>query len=265
MSPARIAAALMTAVGVTGVVVTAGCSSSTRLAHPAPATTTTSQPTGTTEPAGVTTTAPGTTTTTTTAPAGFTPASVPAAIGDVDGDGRPDKVSISWNATGAVVTAVLTRLGTQTLPVQVDPFLLTDPSVHPAVLGVVDINADGFAEVMVQVGQGASTSAFTILALVGGRLTQVLMNGAPAMLALGGSVGHFTRFGCESGQVVVAAWSSTDPTASSYHGERDVYRLSGAQLTLAAKTTITFATGGQPPSAGQLSAAGYLVHCPPID
>jgi hypothetical protein len=233
-------------------------------------------------PGAPSTTATSTTTTspTTTSPTtiGFVPRSVPAVPGDVDGDGKPDKVTISWNRiavtgpsqspTYATVTAHLTRLGDQTVIVPVSAWLLSPKSSErPAILGVVDLDHDGYGEILVQTDHGASTVLFTILKLVDGRLTQITLDGQPVGLQVTGSVGHPATIGCAGGQLTQNLLQGNwDRTAfDRYDGERDVYAFRGSQLVLVSKTTHTFATNGQPPTDAEFAALGWQAHCAPLD
>ncbi len=183
---------------------------------------------------------------------------LPAKPGDVDGDGIADTVTTTADGSGSTATVVadLSRLGRQTVSVAT--------TYPPAILGIVDVDKDGYSEIFVQVDQGASTAFFTVIKLVNGRLTQVTLDGQLARLALGGSVMHISSLGCTNGHLIEASWNSSDQ-AQTYQGELDVYGFSGSQMVLLSKTTHTFVTNGPGPSNAQLAAAGYLQRCPPID
>ncbi|HET7488378.1 MAG TPA: FG-GAP-like repeat-containing protein [Acidimicrobiales bacterium] len=184
---------------------------------------------------------------------------------DMDGDGRPDKVTVEWDAQRAVVVADLTTAGRQTLAVSADQYLLSaDPAAGPAGLGMADVDGDGRAEAFVKVNEGASLGTATLVTVVGGTLSQVTLDGRPAALEFGGGIAHSARVGCGAGTLVQATWDSQD-TSQTYDGTLDTYVLAGGRLERQEHTTHQFLTFGRPPTDGDLAAAGYLVHCPGID
>jgi len=142
----------------------------------APAPTTTATPDTTTTTAATTTAATTTTTPTTTTPTTTTPAcvggsipvdvsvTIPAEVGDFDGDGANDTLIAFAVGDPTVSGAWWVRIefarGGSTSAQMVDGFLT---AAHPALLPGIDINGDGRDEFLVNVG-GTGTEA-TILGL----------------------------------------------------------------------------------------------------
>ncbi|MDX6217011.1 MAG: hypothetical protein QOG99_2595 [Frankiales bacterium] len=205
------------------LLIVAGCSGSSTTATPQPST---SVPLPT---AGPTTEPPSPTPSPTpTATATATPArAVPAAEGDVDGDGKRDVIQpsatllrVTLSSTGQVVTA---------------PVHAEDPR-PAALLGTADIDRDGRAEVFLQTAQGASTQFATPYRFDGTSLKELQLDGGPARLGIGGSVTHGDGFRClPTGLLEVRQADSTDGTTFTVHASD--YRISGTQLVLVSSRT----------------------------
>jgi hypothetical protein len=121
----------------------------------APQDTTTAGPTllPTTPPVAVTTAAAPTTKPTPSA-VPTRPVKVPAAEGDVDGDGKRDQVTVGAAPIGEGiwgVTLKLSAVGTRKGQLHAE-------SERPRLVGIVDADGDGFGEVFMSIAQGASTS-----------------------------------------------------------------------------------------------------------
>jgi hypothetical protein len=182
---------LPSAVVLAGLLLSA-CSSGSPDARSGPSPT--AEPTAVeTTPAAVPTTAAPTRTPSPTPSAVPTrPVSVPAKDGDVDGDGKPDQVTVSaapvsegiWG-----VTLKLSALGTRRGQLHAE-------ADRPTLVGVVDADGDGFGEVFLTVAQGASTSFWGALRLVDGVVREVTLGGQPMHLGIGGSVTHGDGFAC---------------------------------------------------------------------
>lgn len=187
-APRAVAAAL----AVLAVLAVSSCSGGGNPVA-APQDTTTPAPTVLpTTPAPVTTTPPARTATPTPSAVPTRPVKVPATDGDVDGDGKRDQVTIATapNADGIWgVTIKLSALGTRRGQVHAE-------SERPRLVGVVDADGDGFGEVFLAIGQGASTAFWGVLRFVDGVVREVTLSGQPLQLAIGGSVNHGDGFAC---------------------------------------------------------------------
>ena len=187
--------------------------------------------------------------------------------GDVDGDGKSDRVTLEFKDCDYVVVAQLTRVGVRRSLVGEE---ITYP--YPRFLGVVDINRDGKGEVFVQTDRGASTMVATLFTLVNDQLHQVTLDGSPVGLGVGGSVTHFDSIGCGAGKLVTTNLLTScgdSPDECRNTGERAVYALEGSRLRLLKKTNHVFGRCTEPekgcPSPKEFRAAGYDIDCAPID
>lgn len=158
--------------------------------------------------------------------------------GDVDGDGRVDRVVVS----DGLLTVTLSGGGTLSSPVSAD--------APPAVAGVTDVDRDGRAEVFVRTAQGASTTFLTPYRYDGRSLRPLTLDGEVARLGVGGSVTHGDGFACtRGGQLVVSQAQSDD--GERYTVETTTYRVSGASLLRTARTTAS----GRPVTDPRVGAA----------
>ena len=170
----------------------------------------------------------------------------PAAQGDVDGDGEPDE--ITYEASEAVVA--LSGGGVLRAGVEAD----IAPE-DPVTAGVEDLDRDGRAEVFVKVGQGASTGFLLVLRYDGTRLATLQREGAPLLLAYGGSATHGDGFSCtDAGTLLVRTASSDDGEA--YVLQTVTYRVRGDAVLEAGRTSAT-GTGMEDPAV----AAAYVLDC----
>ena len=170
----------------------------------------------------------------------------PAAQGDVDGDGEPDE--ITYEAGEAVVA--LSGGGVLRAGVEAD----IAPE-DPVTAGVEDLDRDGRAEVFVKVGQGASTGFLLVLRYDGTRLATLQRQGAPLLLAYGGSATHGDGFSCtDAGTLLVRTASSDDGKA--YVLQTVTYRVRGDAVVETGRTSAT-GTGMEDPAV----AAAYVVDC----
>lgn len=174
------------------------------------------------------------------------PVTRPAAPGDVDGDGKADQVRVA----GGTLTVVLSGGGTVTSPVAADG--------TPRVVGVVDVDRDGRAEVFLQTAAGASTVFYTPFRYDGQTLRVVVLDGQPVRLGVGGSVTHGDGFACTTaGRLVVRQASTAD--GATYRVDSVTYGFDGAQLVPLARTTETASSPDDP----RVHAA-YSVDCGPL-
>jgi len=182
----------------------------------------------------------------TAAPASPATRPVPAAQGDVDGDGEPDEITYEGDV------AVVTLSGGGVLRASTEADIAPE---QPVTAGVEDLDRDGRAEVFVQVGQGASTGFLLALRYDGVRLAALRVDGKPLLLAFGGSATHGDGFGCTgAGTLLVRSASSEDGTA--YALTTTTYRVSGGALVETGRTTGTGTSVADPEV-----AAAYVVDC----
>lgn len=112
--------------------------------------------------------------------------------GDLDGDGRSDRVVVIGsgpNATNHAV-AIYRSNGQQQRLSLGDAFL-------PSVLGLYDVNHDGALDAFVITLQGANTDQIEIIGYSAGRFRRFRgTNGRPFLIAAGGAAYHATGFVC---------------------------------------------------------------------
>jgi hypothetical protein len=207
------------------------------------------------------------TSTTATTPATTPPAASPTpswqAAGDVDGDGRPDRVRLvylgGYGPDNWELDVDMTTLGQQTVRFTGDPVLPGNIDA-PTIAGSADAELDGHAAIFVKVSSGASTQFWTIFKLVGRQIRQVTSQGQPVRLAVNGTLTHQAGFRCDGAQFVTVS-EGTEPTGdTSWRYERDTYTWSGAELVLVSKRTgqVTSARPGDPPAAYNGVSCGEL-------
>lgn len=131
--------------------------------------------------------------------------------GDLDGDGQVDRVKIRPHSSSRhgsryivpwVLRANLTRLGPQSAVFRADRNPGDGPPLATRLIQILDMDGDGADEVVVQHTHGASTAFWTIFKVSGGKVRQVMADGEPVSLAVGGSVGHLDGFRCARGRLV---------------------------------------------------------------
>jgi hypothetical protein len=217
----------------------------------------------------------------------FAPASRPAAPLDVDGDGHEDDLRIvtaperpdeeprcrrfpdatqrvqggggcSFNVRSTKLVAELSRLGRRKLKI-------ASAIADTRVLGVVDINHDGYGEIFIEIDHGASTRFFTLFRLIGEQMVQITLDGRPVSMPLGGSVTHYDVLGCRTGELVHGSWG-IDPINGSAAGSITAYRLEEVRLRVIRTTSYTWTcandTRGLCPTGEQMAATGYDLECP---
>lgn len=223
-----------------------GCSGSSRAPEPTPTPTPSPTPSATPAPVPTPSATAAPTPSRTAVPTG-SPTATPrraAVDGDVDGDGRPDRIS----ATDTVLTVVLSSTGRAvTAPVHAEA-----PRPAP-VLGSHDVDGDGRSEVFVETAQGASTTFATPYRYDGTALRELSLDGMPARLGIGGSVTHGDGFRCAGGLLVLLSAESSDGKAYTVRTSR--YRLTATALVLVGSSTQK-ANQGSPAVEGS-----YAVDC----
>lgn len=183
--------------------------------------------------------------------------------GDVDGDGKPDRLRLDRRGERGYLIARLTRFGRQEVPVEPLNVSLFDIPGLPRILAVVDVDNTGEREIFIQSGQGATTTIFTIIRLQYGRLTPVMLDGNPVELADSASAMHGGTIGCDGGKLLDAAWGGDPDCAGEktcFRGEIVAYSLDGARLVVAGRRSIRLEPDPDNgvPDREQLQAAGLL-------
>ncbi len=166
---------------------------------------------------------------------------------DVDGDGRPDTVSIyrtgpaeqvsSWHLRvelGAGGGADLTLSG-------INP----GPGAAPlAVIGGAKVDGDPSEEIWARVGAGASRSLVGLFVFRSCHLEPVILNREPAVLPVGGTVRIQTGVECtdadRDGVGDLVAYESESNDGTSFVGTGKLYHQAGATLTQAGTVPIAF-------------------------
>lgn len=156
--------------------------------------------------------------------------------GDFDGDGAPDSVSIYFDPNGeegcqAFVVAELFEGDPISGPLETwrSDYGLPRPTLN----AVLEIDGSEGAEVVVNMGIGASTQFVGIVTEDEGRLVQVLPDVAAGemadgMFGFGGSVGHVSAVDCAAGDMVVASFAT--PRGRDYEVERTFFDFDGPRL-----------------------------------
>jgi hypothetical protein len=228
----------------------AGCDSNTTGASGQPQATT--RPSSTSTVPTATPTVPTTTPTVPTVPVGDRPSATPARPagpapdGDVDGDGRPDHLLLSPQGRLTVTYSGGGR----------DSVTLTSGSPNDLkLLGAVDADADGHAEVFARVVQGANAQSATVLRYVDGHLVQVTMGGGNAALNLGGGLTNQFSWSCDTRSGEIVQWQRrSGDNDQTLQGEVLRYRFAGRTLVLTSRTP--FSISGDEPVPGVPARAG---------
>jgi hypothetical protein len=186
------------------------------------------------------------------------------AIGDVDGDGRPDRAQLvylgGYGPNNWKLVVDMTTLGERTVRFTGGP-ALPGNTAAPTIAGSADADRDGHAEIFVKVDSGASTQFWTIFKLVGRQIRQVTSQGQPVRLAVNGSVTHQDGFRCDGPQFVTVSEAIAAPgEGTRWTYERDTFAWSGTRLVPVSKRTgqITSAQRESPPAAYRGVSCGHL-------
>ncbi len=170
----------------------------------------------------------------------------PAPDGDVDGDGRPDHLLLSPQGRLTVTYSAGGR----------DSVTLTSGSPSDLkLLGAVDADADGHAEVFARVVQGANAQSATVLRYVAGHLVQVTTGGDNAALNLGGGLTNQFSWSCDTRSGEIVQWQRrSGENDQTFQGEVRRYRFEGRTLVLTSRTP--FSISGNEPVPGVPAQAG---------
>ncbi len=160
--------------------------------------------------------------------------------GDIDGDGRVD--AVSFPALGTLRVRYASGL-TDTVRFDATP----QPGVQ--LLGIVDADRDGRAEVFVRTTGGASTEFASIFRYVDGRLRVVTLAGHQVHLGYGGTVTHVDSWACRPPDAPIVHWSGQSTDGRTYTGKLRSYRFDRAAL-VPLDTTPLSVTPDQPAPTG---------------
>jgi hypothetical protein len=159
------------------------------------------------------------------APGQARPNAIPAAAGDLDGDGRTDRVTV---ADGRVTVAG-TRFGTTYAAVSGDP---------SGAAAIVDVNRDGFGEVIVDTGAaagGGRTYAVYTLTVDGLRLTTGLLGTLET--GIFGGRGYGLRCDSAGGRLITVAGTASG--GQDYSVTSTSWRLDGTTFTSTGTTAAS--------------------------
>ncbi len=157
------------------------------------------------------------------------PVRVPARDGDIDGDGVVDQVDM----TGTVLDVRLSR-GTM-VPVPM-PSLVT-PLRH----AIVDIDGDGFGEVVVRTGAENGVERYLLLRLMAPDTISIVTGSDVGLVAgIDTANGNAAGFRCGPGSLV--SYSGTSTGAGGYTVLTQPWRLAGTQLVPQPGATSMYST-----------------------
>ena len=204
--------------------------------------------------------------------AGPSPAISPApgwqAAGDVDGDGRQDRARLVYlggdGPDNWELVVDMTTLGQRAVRFTGSP-VLPGNTAAPTIAGSADAGRDGHAEIFVKAGSGASTRSWAIFKLAGRQVRQVISQGRPVRLAVGGSVTHQSGFRCDGARFVTVSEAAEPPGYTTWTYERDTFAWSGAELVPVSRQAgqVTSAQPGSPPAAYSGISCGDLAQYAP--
>jgi len=157
---------------------------------------------------------------------------------DLNGDGQLDTVLVEPVAdNGDEQRLVATING-----IELDVTMPMDPYFGVQPLRVVDLDGDGWNEVVVTESVGANTVDLTVWGLFGGLNPVLGPDLTPLHLWEGGGIASISEYGCEpsgSGRqlVTVGVWSD-DVNFEHYQGEHVTYTVHNGVATEASRTQM---------------------------
>lgn len=161
--------------------------------------------------------------------------------GDVDGDGKADRLRSYQSGSAWHLQVILARGGGADLvvPTYQDGFV--------DVLGGADVDGDRTEEVWARTGVGASATILGVARLLGCDLLRVTTaGGGPAELPIGGSVGTTAGAACDAHvdpSADLTMYTATNTTGDHYDVRATEYSLDGPTLVQRATETIQATMG----------------------
>jgi hypothetical protein len=182
-------------------------------------------------------------------PVALAPLARPGRDGDVDGDGRPDVVTV----TGTTVVVAGTRVGVMTMRA---------PAPSLPLATVTDIDDDGFGEILLAGVQADGITRYTVLRFNGTVLGAVRGLPGGGTLPVGVTKREAHGFRCVSGGGSagggVTVFDGTSNDGHAYAVKQTFFQMNGSTLTPVATTSTTVADtdGGFP--------APFVADCGPL-
>jgi hypothetical protein len=160
--------------------------------------------------------------------------------GDIDGDGRTDQVSLA--APGLLHVRYFAGGS--------DDARFDGAAGPPGqrLLGVVDVDRDGHAEVFLRATSGASTQFAALFRYTNGHLHLVMSEGRQAQLGYGGTVTRLDSWACRQPAAPIVAWTGTSSDGRTYQGTEFLYQFFGTELTVMGTRPHTYTSAAPAPS-----------------
>jgi hypothetical protein len=153
---------------------------------------------------------------------------------DVDGDGARDTISIHIDPTGDGECRTFLTVETGAGRFSSSAWLVGGEGglPEPRITAIVDIDSDGYKEVILDEATGASTQFVGVYRITAGGLVWVRSRESHGLFAYGGSVGHLEAIGCAAEGMIVAssAIPAADESGETYKVRRRIFSLSTGKL-----------------------------------
>jgi hypothetical protein len=170
----------------------------------------------------------------------------PARDGDIDGDGKIDRIALAGLGQLEVTYSAGGRDRV--------PFGSDDPGQK--VLGAVDADSDGYAEVFVQAYAGAAARGDLAFRFVEGKLRLMTVDGEPAQLNRVGSLRNQGTWACRTSDGPIVQWTSSTEDGKTYAGDVRSYRFTGSRMVLTSQEQ--YKNEPEPRGPGASSGCGSL-------
>ena len=153
---------------------------------------------------------------------------------DVDGDGVQDTISLHSDPGGDTECRTFLTVETGAGRFSSSAWLVGSEGglPEPRITAIVDIDSDGFKEIVLDEATGASTQFVGVYRITAGGLVWVRSRESHGLFAYGGSVGHLEAVGCAAeGTIVVSnAIPAADDSGETYEVRRRIFSLSTGEL-----------------------------------